>query len=73
MKMTVQLDAVEWGQVLDALICRIDQYEETIRYYETGSAGSLIEEVRDVDEAGSLRDTYLHIVENIRRQMDANG
>ncbi|MBN2685859.1 MAG: hypothetical protein JXR40_11320 [Pontiellaceae bacterium] len=68
----VKLDAMEWGQVLDALSCRIEQYEETIRYYETGSASSLIEEVRDVDEARSLRDTYQYIIENIRRQLDEN-
>ncbi|MBN2702996.1 MAG: hypothetical protein JXR23_02195 [Pontiellaceae bacterium] len=69
MKTTVELDAVEWGQVLDALSCRIEQYEETIRFYETGYATSLIEEVRDVEEARFLRDTYQHIVENIRREI----
>jgi hypothetical protein len=72
MKTTVKLDAVEWGQLLDALACRIEQYEETIRYYETGSASSLIEEVRDVKEACALRDNYLHIIEKIGRQLDTN-
>ena len=36
MKNTVELNKVEWGQVLDGLACRVALYEETVGYYEDG-------------------------------------
>lgn len=51
MKIAVVMDDNEWGQILDGLRCRVETYEETVRYYETGYAESEIAEVRDGDEA----------------------
>ena len=68
-KFPVSLDERDWGQILDGLRCRLETYEETVRYYESGHAESEIAEVRDVDEARELADRYRGIVEKIQRAL----
>ncbi len=65
MKIAVVLDDNEWGQILDGLRCRVETYEEAIRYYETGYAESEIAEVRDANEARELADLYKDIIGKI--------
>ena len=69
MKIAVVLDDIEWGQVLDGLRCRLETYEETVRYYESGYAESEIAEVRNVDEARELADLYQNIVGKIQKAL----
>ena len=66
-KFSVSLDERDWGQILDGLRCRLETYEETVRYYESGHAESEIAEVRDVDEAKEMADLYREIIGNIEK------
>ena len=72
-KFQVSLDARDWGQILDGLRCRLETYEETVRYYETGNAEGEIEEVRDVDEAESLAKTYSDLIQKIEKSLAAKS
>ena len=65
MKIAVVLDANEWGQILDGLRCRVETYEETVRYFESGYAECEIAEVRDASEARKLADIYRAIIGKI--------
>ena len=67
MKHAVQLNEMEWGQVLEGLRCRAELYEETVRYYESGYAESLIAEVRDEAEAKALATLYREIIAKIEK------
>ena len=67
MIIAVVLDETEWGQVLDGLRCRAETYEETVRYYESGHADCEIAEVRDVDEAREMADSYREIIGKIEK------
>ena len=69
MKIAVVLDANEWGQILDGLRCRVETYEETVRYFESGYAECEIAEVRDANEARYLADLYRHITVKIERAL----
>lgn len=44
----------EWGQIIDGLTCRAEDYEMTARYFETGCFDDVIERVPDGMEAQSL-------------------
>lgn len=59
------LDENEWGQIVDGLLCRVELYEETVRYYETGYAEHEIAEVRDADEARDLARIYRLVIRKI--------
>ena len=65
----VLLDERDWGQILDGLRCRLEAYEETVRYYETDNAKSEIVEVRDGSEARELADRYRGIIERIQQAL----
>lgn len=69
MKIAVELEETEWGQILDGLRCRAETYEETVRYYESGYAESEIAEVRDENEARELADLYWSIIGKIERKL----
>jgi hypothetical protein len=69
----VELDKVEWGQVLDGLACRVALYEETVGYYEHGVSYGHIAEVRDVDEAKVILNYYRGIILKIEAQLGAEG
>ena len=72
-KFPVSLDERDWGQILDGLRCRLETYEETVRYYESGHAESEIAEVRDVDEARSLAKTYRGLIHKIEKSLAAKS
>ena len=63
----VALNEHEWGQILDGLRCRLETYEETVRYYESGYADSEIAEVRDEDEARTLANVYRCLIGKIEK------
>ncbi len=68
-RLEVRLDRKEWGQVVDGLVCRAEQYEMTARYYETGDADGEILDVRDAEEANHLSQTYREIIRRIAGQV----
>jgi len=68
----VELNEVEWGQVLDGLTCRAELYENSIDYYEGGYVEGEVAEVKDADEARDLAGWYRRIIDKIKRQLE-NG
>jgi len=72
MKKCVELDENDWGQLLEGLTCRAEQYELTAQYHETGLADGDILDVRDVDEARSLASGYRRMVDDIKSQLNGN-
>ena len=69
MKKTIELNDVDWGQVIDGLECRIFDYERTAHYYETGCGDECIEEVNSAEEALNLARWYRRLVMDIRKQL----
>ena len=69
----VELNEVEWGQVLDGLTCRVALYEETVGYYEHGVSYGHIAEVRNADEARNIADYYRSIIGKIEKQLGKDG
>ena len=61
----VALDEIEWGQIIDGLVCRSELYDETARYHESGYAENEIAEVRDAAEARNLARIYRRIIRKI--------
>jgi hypothetical protein len=68
-QVTITLDENDWGQVMDGLSCRAEQYELTARYHECGYVDKDILEIRDADEAQNLAGWYRRLVEQIRSQL----
>lgn len=68
MKTKIELDDNDWGQIIDGLECRAEQYEKTVRYFESGESNGEIEEVSGVDEAREQAETYRAIIAKIQRQ-----
>ncbi len=69
----IELNEVEWGQVLDGLACRVALYEETVGYYEHGVSYGHIAEVRDGDEAKVILNYYCEIIRKIESQLGNEG
>jgi len=70
MKMkSVKLETVEWGQIIDGLTCRAEQYELTAQYHETGYADGETLEARSANEALSIAEFYRKSIEKIRKQL----
>ena len=69
----IELDEVEWGQILDGLACRVALYEETVGYYEHGVTYGHIAEVRDVEEARTILTYYREIIGKVERQLGKEG
>ena len=65
----VELNEVDWGQILDGVTCRAEQYELTAQYHETGLADGDILEVRDADEAKNIAAHYREIIGKITEQL----
>ena len=70
-KLQVELSSPEWGQIMDGLACRAEQYELTAEYHDGGSVDGAILEVRDADEARDLARCYHQLVGQIRGQLGA--
>lgn len=73
MKKKVELDEIEWGQVLDGLACRVTLYEETVGYYKHGVSYGHIAEVNGVEEAQAILRYYRRIIRNIKNQLGEDG
>ncbi|MEX2607935.1 MAG: hypothetical protein WD708_11365 [Kiritimatiellia bacterium] len=69
-KRTVELDRLSWGQLLDGLTCRAEQYESTAEYFRTGETDGEILEATDADEAQAIANDYREIIQKIRTQLD---
>lgn len=68
MKTKIELENGDWGQIIDGLECRAEQYEKTVRYFESGEINGEIEEVSGIEEARELAETYRSLIEKIQRQ-----
>jgi hypothetical protein len=70
----IELDAHEWGQLLDGLECRAESWRRTAEYLRTEEMpdGELfvIEECSDMEEANGIAACYEAIVKNIQIQME---
>jgi hypothetical protein len=69
---TVKLDVMDWGQIVDGLTCRAEQYELTAQYHETGFADGDILEANSAYEANAIAGHYREIIGKIRGQLN-NG
>lgn len=67
-KAKIELENVDWGQIIDGLECRAAQYEKTVRYFESGEISGEIEEVSGVEEARELAEIYRAIIAKIQQQ-----
>ncbi|MDF7807493.1 hypothetical protein P4E94_08590 [Pontiellaceae bacterium B12219] len=68
----IELTNVEWGQVLDGLASRAEQYELTAQYYETGVSNGEILEVSHASEARCIAKFYRSIIAQIEKQLRNN-
>lgn len=68
-KVIIALEADEWGQIIDGLLCRAEDYERTAEYHKSGYAGDYILEVCGAAEARNLAQCYRRITEQIREQL----
>ena len=66
-EISLTLYETEWGQILDGLRCRAENYDETARYYESGCAEHEIAEVSDGGEARQLAQLYRGIIAKIEK------
>ncbi|MDA3833341.1 MAG: hypothetical protein PF495_08085 [Spirochaetales bacterium] len=66
---SVELNRIDWGQLLDGLRCRAEQYEGTAKYYQNGKAEGEILEVSDVEEAQAIANDYREIIAKIEVQL----
>lgn len=69
MKKTIEMDDNDWGQVVDGLICRAEQYELTAQVHETGFADGDILEASSAYEANAIAAHYREIIRKIREQL----
>lgn len=69
---TLALPSLMVGQILDALYIRLDSWEYTEEYLNTGHVHEpyLIEECSNPDEAHQIADYYKDIIESIEKQAD---
>jgi hypothetical protein len=68
-KVTIELEDNDWGQILDGLTCRAEQYELTAEYYEGGYVDDEVFIVRDAEEARNLAEWCRRLIEQIRKQL----
>ena len=69
---TLTLPSLMIGQILDALYMRLESWEYTEEYLNTGHAREpyCIEECSNPDEAHQIADYYKEIIESIEKQAD---
>ena len=68
-RVAITLEENDWGQIIDGLTCRAEQYERTAHYYETDGGDECIEEVNSAEEARTLAAWYCRLVDQIRSQL----
>ncbi|QBG48146.1 hypothetical protein EGM51_12340 [Verrucomicrobia bacterium S94] len=67
--MTIALEVDDWGQIIDGLTCRAEDYERTAEYHESGYVEDYILEVCDASEARNMAQYYRRVVKEIRNQL----
>ncbi|QHI68156.1 hypothetical protein [Tichowtungia aerotolerans] len=72
MKKVVEMEDDDWGQVIDGVTCRAEEYERTVQYHESGITDGDILEVKDAREAKNIAEHYREIIRKIRGQF-GNG
>ena len=65
----ITLEENDWGQIIDGLTCRAEQYETTADYHDGSSVDKEILEVRDAEEARNLAAWYRRLVGQIGSQL----
>jgi len=67
---TIRLNDVDWGQILDGLEERRIAWQATAEYLEIGYTDrtDFVEECSDADEAQAIADDYQRIIDSIRTQ-----
>lgn len=70
--LTLTLPSLMVGQILDALYTRLESWEYTEEYLNTGYAREpyCIEECSNPDEACQIADYYKEIIKSIEKQAD---
>jgi hypothetical protein len=68
-EVSITLTENDWGQIIDGLTCRAEQYELTAKYHAGESVRGEILAVSDADEARELALWYRRLVEQIRGQL----
>jgi len=70
---TVTLSRNQFGQILDALCCRLESWQETERYFLTGrtDSDSVINECGDAEEARNMIAVYEEILASMEEQLNA--
>lgn len=73
----IELEAHEWGQLLDGLECRAESWRRTAEYLQTEEMADdeffVIEECSDENEAYGIAASYESIIKNIQIQMEGQG
>jgi hypothetical protein len=75
-EITLRLDSLDVGQILDGLRCRQESWTNTAIYLRDGYFGDdsfVCEECSDTEEAQKLADWYQRIIGGIERQVNAQG
>ncbi len=69
---TMTLPSLMVGQILDALYMRLETWEYTEEYLNTGNVREpyLFEECSNPDEARQIADYYKEIIKSIEKQAD---
>lgn len=68
-KVTLVLDDLDAGQIVDGLECRKEAYEKTAAYHRGEEVDVLIEEDCDEHDADQMVDAYQRIIDEIRKQI----
>lgn len=69
MEKTITLSENDWGQIIDGLTCRAEDYDRTAQGHESGFSDDYILDVRDAEEARDLARHYRRILQNLRGQL----
>ncbi len=74
--LTLTLDSLDVGQLLDGLRSRVESWRETAEFMESGHSNDdafVCEECTDSDEAEQIANHYEKIVASIERQVGEQG
>jgi hypothetical protein len=73
---TITISALDLGQTLDGIRDRMDSWNYTAEYMETGYSPDdtrMVEECSSAEEARKIADHYSSIISSIEEQMAAQG
>lgn len=74
-KFKIELNEFDLGQMLDGLEVRATAWEKTAIYHRTRNSTSdfPVEECRDAEEAEKIANHYRSIIDQIRKQREAQS